>query len=108
VLLVFPGGIPAAVGIAVPPGGYLLCYLLGVAEIALAFLSCTAGRLQDKAALRIICWTLIIFHGVTITGKLLAYIQGLTGLIWANILPRAVIAFLFIFYGIYQRPDNRA
>lgn len=107
VLFGWPAAIPGTVGISLAPNSYLLCYLLGAAEIGIAFLSFATRKLQDRAALRIISGTFVVFHLTTAAGELWAYIQGLMPLIIGNILLRLIIAFLFIFYGIYQLPDKR-
>ena len=51
VLTVFPTAIPSAVGITVARQEYLLVYLVGAAELAVAVLSFGATRLTDPAAL---------------------------------------------------------
>jgi hypothetical protein len=62
VLIVFPTAIPSAVGITVTTPDYLLVYLLGAAELAVAVLSFGAIRLTDWTALRLIVTTLVVLH----------------------------------------------
>jgi hypothetical protein len=62
VLIVFPTAIPSAVGITVTRPDYLLVYLLGAAELAVAVLSFGAIRLTDWTALRLIVTTLVVLH----------------------------------------------
>ena len=100
VLIISPDLIPATVGIELQSGQHLLCYLLGASEIALAFLSWFAAGLTDEKSLRLICYTFILFHSVTAMAELLAYSQGLTPKIFANVVLRALIVFLFYMFGI--------
>jgi hypothetical protein len=65
VLTVFPTAIPSAVGMAVGRQEYLLVYLVGTAELAVAVLSFGAARLTDPAALRLIVATFVVLHGAS-------------------------------------------
>lgn len=65
VLTVFPTAIPSAVGITVDRKEYLLIYLVGAAELAVAVLSFGATRLTDVAALRLVVTTFVVLHGVS-------------------------------------------
>ncbi len=62
VLMVFPTAIPSMVGITLERQDYLLVYLVGAAELAVAVLSFGAARLADAAALRLIVMTLVVLH----------------------------------------------
>lgn len=100
VLIVSPGLIPGTVGIDLNPGAYLICYLLGAGEISLAALSYFATRISDSQAIRLICFTFIILHGVTALVEVYAFSQGLSASIWGNVALRVVVIGLFRFYGI--------
>src|SRR6201990_3227678 len=76
VLMVFPTAIPSMVGITLERHDYLLVYLVGAAELAVAVLSFGAARLTDRAALRLIVTTLVVLHGVS--GILDLVYMGLT------------------------------
>jgi hypothetical protein len=65
VLTAFPTAIPSAVGIALERSDYLLVYLAGAAELAVAVLSFGATRLTDPAALRLIVTTFVVLHLVS-------------------------------------------
>jgi hypothetical protein len=65
VLTVFPTAIPSAVGITVERKEYLLVYLVGAAELAVAVLSFGATRLTDIAALRLVVTTFVVLHGAS-------------------------------------------
>lgn len=65
VLAVFPTAIPSAVGITVERPEYLLVYLVGAAELAVAVLSFGAARLRDPAALGLVVTTLVVLHGAS-------------------------------------------
>lgn len=106
-LIVEPERIPKIVGISVDQSAYLLCYLLGAAELALAFLSFHSSKLTDGKSLRLICSTFILFHAATAAVEILAFAQGTSAKIWANIALRVLIVFLFWYYGI-RKPATQA
>lgn len=101
-LVVAPAAIPQTVNIQLTSNQYLLCYFLGAAEFAIAYLSFFSRNIKDYHALRIIIITFIIFHGATGILELYALQQGLTSKIIANIILRIIIVGLFYFYGIYK------
>lgn len=106
VLIVAPTVIPDTLGIQVQPSAYLLCYLLGAAEIALAFLSFMARSLRDGSALRLVALTFIVFHLATGAVEVLAFAQGVDAKIWGNIALRLLISLLFFYQGIYKTPTG--
>jgi hypothetical protein len=65
VLMAFPTAIPSMVGMTVARQEYLLVYLVGAAELAVAVLSFGAVRLTDVAALRLVVTTFVVLHGVS-------------------------------------------
>jgi hypothetical protein len=65
VLTVFPTAIPSAVGITITPDKYLLVYLIGAAELAVAVLSFGAIRVTDWTALLLIVTTLVVLHAAS-------------------------------------------
>ena len=65
VLTVFPTAIPSAVGITIARPDYLVVYLVGAAELAVAVLSFGATRITDWAALRLIVTTLVVLHAAS-------------------------------------------
>jgi hypothetical protein len=65
VLTAFPTAIPSAVGITVTRQEYLLVYLVGAAELAVAVLSFGATRLTDPAALGLVVTTFVVLHGAS-------------------------------------------
>ena len=78
VLMVAPRRSPGAVGVHIDSDAYVLCYLLGAAELAIAFLSFASLTLYDEKALRVIVWTFVVFHICTAVAELYAYIRGLS------------------------------
>jgi hypothetical protein len=102
VLIVAPAAIPGAVGILIDPSIYLVCYLLGAAEIAIAFLSYYAKNLTDPPALRLIALTFVVFHAVTAIVEVFAFMQGVSAAIASNIALRVAAAALFAYYGLRQ------
>jgi hypothetical protein len=95
VLAVAPGLIPGLVGIRLEPSAYVLVYLLAGAEFGLAVLSFGGSRLSDVRALRLIAWSCIIFHGSSGVLEMVAYAQGASAAILANVVARAIIVGLF-------------
>jgi hypothetical protein len=72
-----------------------LWYLLGGASLALAVLSLGASRLEDPAALRLVAWVFVVFHGAAALTSAWAALTGLTPLVWANCLAHAAFTILF-------------
>lgn len=98
VLLVAPAVIPGAIGIQLNPTAYLVCYLLGAAEISLAVLSYFARYVTDRQARQLVCLTVIVFHALTAFVEMYAFAEGVSPRIWANVALRLLIIGLFIYY----------
>ena len=104
VLIAAPELIPGAVGIRIEVGAYLICYLLAAAELSIAVLSWSARTLTDAKALRIIVITFIVLHAASGVLEIYAFsAQGLSAAIWGNIVLRAVMVFLFTYFGFYKK-----
>ncbi|GAA3614818.1 hypothetical protein GCM10022419_120060 [Nonomuraea rosea] len=101
VLIVAPGLVPSAVGIRIPADAYLVCYLLGAAELAVSFLSFAA--LRQPGGVRLAAWTLIVFHGCTAAVEAYAFTRGVHASIWANVALRLAVIALFTHYGLRQK-----
>ncbi|MFI7136168.1 hypothetical protein ACIBQ1_61730 [Nonomuraea sp. NPDC050153] len=101
VLIVAPGLVPSAVGISVPEDAYLVCYLLGAAELAVAFLSFATLRQPD--GVRLAAQTLIAFHGCTAAVEAYAFTRGVHVSIWANVALRLAVIALFTHYGLRRK-----
>lgn len=106
VLIVAPGMIPATVGIRMDPSAYLICYLLGAAELSIAVLSLYGSSPRHSDALRVICLTIIVFHAFSAIVEILAYIQGVSAAIWINVAVRVIAVILFVYYGIYKNTEK--
>jgi hypothetical protein len=102
VLIVAPEQIPNAVDIQLDRSAFLVCYLLGSAELALAFLSYYSRTLTNAQSLRLIARTFIVFHAVTAVVEMYAFKQGGSIKLWANIAVRILVIVLFWYYGIRQ------
>ncbi|MFD1539585.1 hypothetical protein [Nonomuraea guangzhouensis] len=101
VLIAAPGLIPGAVGVRVAPDDYLVCYLLGAAELAVAFLSFAGRSLRDPEAARLLTRTMIVFHACTAAVEAYAFARAAVDpSIWANVALRLVVIALFIQYGL--------
>jgi hypothetical protein len=106
VLIAVPGVIPASVGIRLDPDAYLVCYLLGAAELSIAVLSLFGSSPRHIEALRVICLTIIVFHISSAIVEILAYVQGVSAAIWINVAIRVIAVILFVYYGIYKNPPK--
>ena len=103
VLIAAPDLVPGVVGVHVPPDAYLVCYLLGAAELAVAFLSFAGRNLRQSDAVRLVTWTMIVFHGCTAAVEVYAFARGVHAGIWANVTLRAAVIALFVRYGLRQK-----
>jgi hypothetical protein len=101
-LIVAPALIPGTVNIVLSSHQYLLCYFLAAAEIGIAYLSFSAGKIEDGYSLRTICSTFIVFHISTAGLEIAALTQGLSANIVPNVILRIIISVLFWYYGIYK------
>lgn len=108
VLIAAPDLIPGAVGIHIEPSANLICYLLAAAELCITVLSWGGRRLSDAKALRVIVWAFLIFHASSGVLEIYAFAGGLSAAIWGNVAVRAVVIFLFAYYGLYRLPDDAA
>jgi hypothetical protein len=97
VLMVFPTAIPSMVGMTIARQEYLLVYLVGAAELAVAVLSFGATQLTDVAALRLIVMTFVVLHGFS--GILDLVYMGVTepnATIIVNTVARFVVVAVFL------------
>lgn len=97
VLAVAPGLIPSVIGIQLDPTANVVVYLLAGAEFGLAVLSFGGSRLTDPCALRLIVWSVIVFHGSSGVLEAYAFAQGVSVAILGNVVARAVIVGLFAY-----------
>ena len=104
VLILAPGFIPQAIGLRLDPDAYFLAYLLGAAEISMALLSWMGRNLKHQPALRVISWTLIVFHALSAAVELLAFIQGVNVLILVNIAVRITAITFLSYHGLLTIP----
>lgn len=102
-LFISPGFLGAAVDIVIGRDAYFVYYLLGASELAIATLCVLALRLADPVALRMVCWTMIVFHTASGLAGVLAYAEGLSAAVWANVALRALMVGLFAWFGLRQR-----
>ncbi|MFI7637319.1 hypothetical protein [Nonomuraea sp. NPDC049400] len=103
VLIAAPGLIPSAVGVRVPADAYLVCYLLGAAELAVSFLSFAGRSLRQSDGARLVAQTMIVFHGCTAAVEAYAFTRGVHAAIWANVALRMAVIALFAHYGLRRK-----
>lgn len=96
VLLLAPGAIPNAVGIALPSPAYLLAYLLAGAELGFATLSLLVARSGSPAALRTAALACAVFHAASALGELRALAAGADARVWLNVLVRVAVTLAFL------------
>lgn len=109
VLIIAPEKIPATVNIHLNRGAYLICYLLGATEIAFAVLSFFSRGLTDRAGIRLVVSTFIVFHLVTAGVELFALAQEGAQALWGNVALRIVVTILFFrFAPRKSRPESNA
>jgi hypothetical protein len=106
VLVASPTLIPGTVNIQITSNQYLLCYFLGAAEFALAYLSFFSRNIKDTQVLRLVSSTFIVFHSITALLELYAFIRGTDPKILGNIAVRVLIVILFIYYGNYKSASH--
>jgi len=107
VLTVFPTAIPSAVGITVERPEYLLVYLVGAAELAVAVLSFGATRLTDRAALRLVVTTFVVLHGASgVLDLVYLAVIGPNATIIANTVLRFTVVAVFLLVWRAARPHH--
>lgn len=109
VLALFPGAIPATVGIVMEPGDFLLSYFLAAAELGIAVLSLGAARLDDAAAIRLIAAAFVTFHGATAVFEVVyLFASGFSLVLLVNIVVRIGASAAFAAIWSRHRPASRA
>jgi hypothetical protein len=105
VLMVFPTAIPSLVGITITRPDYLLVYLVGAAELAIAVLSFGAIRITDWAALRLIVTTLVVLHAASgiLDIVYMALTQANATMISNTVLRFAVVTLLLVVWRVARR-----
>jgi hypothetical protein len=106
VLAVAPGLIPSTVGIALPPGGELLAYLLAGCELGVAVVSLGAATLTDPRSIRVIAGGFAALHLGTGVLEVAALLHDADALLWGNVVVRIVATVLFAL--VATRPGGRA
>lgn len=107
VLIVAPAAIPGTVDIHLHGEAYLLSYFLGASELAIAYLSFFATRINDRYALRIIVITFVIFHLGTAFLEIWALSEGASIKLVGNIALRCIVVLLFYYYGVRKISKKR-
>jgi hypothetical protein len=97
VLTASPTAIPSAAGLTVERPEYLLVYLVGAAELAVAVLSFGATRLTDPAALWLIVLTFVVLHGFSgILDIVYMAVTDVNGVMIANTVARFAVVAVFL------------
>ena len=99
-LVVAPATIPAFFGIQLAPDQYLLCYLLAVSELGLAYLSLALRANKDIQTRRIVSQFFMVFHGATGLFAGYVFLQGGSSQLLGNAAFRLILVGLFYYYGL--------
>src|SRR5262245_5741416 len=99
VLIAAPDAIPSVLGIRVDSSAYLVCYLLAGAEFGIAALSYNGRRLRYPEARRVVVLPGVTCRTSSAPLEVWAFDQGGSAAGWANIVARAVVIALFLYYG---------
>ena len=110
VLMVRPGVIPAAVGIDLAPDAFLVCYLLGAAELGFAVLSWLGARLHDSAGIRAVLLSCVALHLISAVTETTIWIRSpvRSPVLVANVAVRLVIVAGFLWLLPRERVSGRA
>ena len=93
VMAAAPRALPAAVGITIGRGDYLLPYLLAAAELTVAVLSFGVLRLSDADAVRLIVAAFVVLHLVSgVLTLVYGMLVGAIGTVSPGIVARFVAA----------------
>ncbi|CAN5296815.1 hypothetical protein BH09MYX1_BH09MYX1_05800 [soil metagenome] len=103
VLVAWPEAIPRTVGIRIDESAYLMCYLLGAAEMGTAALSLFARSLRDPASLRAVTHSFAVMHFAAAAVEIYAWARAFAGnAIWLNVAFRVVIGAVFVDFGFRE------
>ena len=100
VLALAPGLIPKMAGIILPDNGRFVTDLLAASELALAVLAIVALRSRAGETIRLAVWALVTLHAASGLFALLALGQGLSAVVGANVVARAVMVSLLWWFGL--------
>jgi len=94
-LLAAPGVIPAQFGIALPPGGYPVLYLLASAELTFALLSAWALSMGTAQSVLFVAGASALYQGLFGLAGLFAVLKGGAWGVMPNVLAHVAIALIF-------------
>jgi hypothetical protein len=103
-LLIFinPIAIPQSLGLQMHPDLYILMYLIVANELAIAFLSFSFRKIDDKKYLILVSSFFMIFHLTTAIACIYAIYKGAPNQLLANIIFRILMVGVLYYYGIHQ------
>ena len=101
-IIISPSLIPQSFDIKITPNQNLLPYLIGAAELSLAYLSFIGTKTKNIHALKIICNFFIAFHFATALVCFYAIVQGASLTLIGNIAFRLIMVVMFYYYGIFK------
>lgn len=105
-LVLVPTSIPGAFGIQLSPKQYLLSYLIGGGDLAIAYLSLAGRRIKEVSTIRILAWYLILFHAQFGLLSIYSLAQDNELNLGGNIAFRAIVVAMFYYFGIYKNKKS--
>jgi hypothetical protein len=104
-LVAVPDALPNSVGVQSGPGSYFMGYLSGAAQWGLAAMTFFGRSLTDRAALRVIALSCIVFHVCSAAVLISTFGTGGSDFalgLWANVAVRLTISGLCAYFGLYK------
>jgi hypothetical protein len=103
ILLIFiPNSLMKLFGIQLPQSDFFICYLLGVASLSFSVLSFLSMTLKDKASLKVIALTFLIFNAAEAFVGLYEFTTGFSSFVLGNVTIHVVFSVLFWYFGFYR------
>jgi hypothetical protein len=102
IFIFFPNQLMQVFGIQLLQKGFFIYYLLGVTSLSFSVLSFSAIKLNDRASIRAIGLTFLIFHAAEAVVGVYEFTKGINSLVWITVVVHAVFSFLFWVFGVYK------
>jgi hypothetical protein len=103
ILLVFiPNTLMKLFGIQLPQTDFFIYYLLGVASLSFSILSFLSLKMKDKASLKIIALTFLLFNAAEAIVGIFEFTIGFSSFVLGNIAVHVIFSVLFGYLGLYR------
>ena len=102
ILLVFiPNTLMKLFGIQLPQTDFFIYYLLGVASLSFSILSFLSLKMRDKASLKIIALTFLLFNAAEAIVGIFEFTTGFSSFVLGNVTVHVIFSVLFWYLGFY-------